>query len=37
MQRQTLTSFGKFGIATRRARSLLDMDRIVRWAELAAA
>lgn len=36
MKQQTLSGFEKFGKATRRARFLSDMDRVIPWAELAA-
>ncbi len=37
MKQQTLSGFEKFGKTTRRAQFLSDMDRIIPWAELAAA
>jgi IS5 family transposase len=37
MKQQTLAGFEKYGKATRRAQFLSDMDRIIPWAELAAA
>jgi len=37
MKQQTLSGFEKFGKATRRAKFLSDMDRIIPWAELSAA
>ena len=37
MKQQTLSGFEKYGKTTRRAKFLADMDRIIPWAELAAA
>ena len=37
MKPQTLTGFERFGKTTRRAQFLADMDRVIPWAELAAA
>jgi IS5 family transposase len=37
MKQQTLAGFERFGKTTRRALFLSDMDRIIPWAELAAA
>jgi IS5 family transposase len=37
MKQQTLTGFEKFGKTTRRAQFLAEMERIMPWAELAAA
>ena len=37
MKQQTLGGFEKYGKTTRRAKFLADMDRIIPWAELAAA
>jgi len=37
MKQQTLSGFERFGKTTRRAQFLSDMDRIIPWAELAAA
>jgi IS5 family transposase len=37
MKQQALAGFEKFGKTTRRAQFLADMDRIIPWAELAAA
>src|ERR1700677_2305065 len=37
MKQQTLTGFEKYGKTTRRAQFLADMDKIIPWAELAAA
>jgi transposase, IS5 family len=37
MKQTTLTGFEKYGKTTRRAQFLADMDRIIPWAELAAA
>ena len=36
MKQQTLTGFEKYGKATRRAKFLSEMERIVPWSELAA-
>ena len=37
MKQTTLTGFEKYGKTTRRAQFLADMDKIIPWAELAAA
>jgi len=37
MKQQTLSGFERFGKTTRRAQFLSDMERIIPWAELAAA
>jgi IS5 family transposase len=37
MKQQTLAGFERYGKTTRRAQFLSDMDRIIPWAELAAA
>src|SRR6202167_3665701 len=37
MKKTTLTGFEKYGKTTRRAQFLADMDKIIPWAELAAA